>query len=478
MHQEDTNPEQDNNLTAQRQMPSMTHSQTHSIGQKAILIVGGIVVLMALIAVNGGFGTDTGAKDLEKNNRRHKIINHLGEAPQISALPQKIIAPPEEIIHTNQAIPPKPVYTDYRINQGKQKQEQTPEERKIASAVLGYSNKAAHNTHQTSSQRDANNESFQETSEDSFAQGFQSTQLEGAKASLIPDRNLFITKGTSIECVLETAMSSDVLGMTSCRITRDVYSTSGKIVLLERGTRIVGQYKGGLQQGQSRLFVLWNRAETPNGVIIDLDSGGTDALGRAGHEGFIDNHFYEQLGTSIIFGTKVDQTGTHIFLPFELMKSLETTEYSGKLLAKKATKLVDEKYIAIDSWWNNWYSYLALLALIIVLNLGLLNQCYFWILGAIGILFLFLGFYSQHLELANNYNVLLFNPALIALAVVLKNKKQLKLCTNLAYFNLGSLLVYLLILSNKVHLVIVLPLILTNLYLLIKIVLKNRKTVL
>ena len=193
---------------------------------------------------------------------------------------------------------------------------------------------------------------------------------------------------------------------------------------------------------------------------------------------YFDNHFYEQLGTSIIFGTKVDQAGKHLFLPFELMKSLETTQYSGKLLAKKTTKLVDEKYIAIDSWWNNWYSYLAVLALIIVLNLGLLNQCYFWILGAIGILFLFLGFYSQHLELANNYNVLLFNPALIALAVVLKNKKQLKLSTNLAYFNLGSLLVYLLILSNKVHLVIVLPLILTNVYLLIKIVIKNRKTVL
>ena len=193
---------------------------------------------------------------------------------------------------------------------------------------------------------------------------------------------------------------------------------------------------------------------------------------------YFDNHFYEQLGTSIIFGTKVDQAGKHLFLPFELMKSLETTQYGGKLLAKKTTKLVDEKYIAIDSWWNNWYSYLVVLALIIILNLGLLNQCYFWILGAIGILFLFLGFYSQHLELANNYNVLLFNPALIALAVVLKNKKQLKLSTNLAYFNLGSLLVYLLILSNKVHLVIVLPLILTNVYLLIKIVIKNRKTVL
>ena len=308
MHQEDTNPQQDNNQMAQRQMPSMTHSKTQSIGQKAILLIGGIVVLMALIGVNGGFGTDT-TQDLEKNNRRHKIINHLGEAPQISALPQKIITPPEDIIHTNQVMPPKPVYTDYRLN-NHTKQEQTPEERKIASAVLGYSNKTSKNAQHITPQSDVNINALNDTAKDSLSQNLQPTALSGAKASLIPDRNLFITKGTFIECVLETALSSDVLGMTSCRITRDVYSTSGNIVLLERGTKIIGQYKGGLKQGQSRLFVLWNRAETPSGVIIDLDSGGTDTLGRAGHEGFIDTHFYERFSGAIMLSL-IDDIGAY-----------------------------------------------------------------------------------------------------------------------------------------------------------------------
>jgi type IV secretion system protein VirB10 len=309
MHQEDTNPQQDDNQMAQRQMPSMTHSKTQSIGQKAILLVGGIVVLMALIGVNGGFGTDTTTQDSAKNNRRHKITNHLGEAPQISALPQKIITPPEEIIHTNQVMPPKPVYTEYRLN-NHTKQEQTPEERKIASAVLGYSNKTSKNAQHITPQSDVNINALNDTSKDALSQNLQPTALSGAKASLIPDRNLFITKGTFIECVLETAMSSDVLGMTSCRITRDVYSTSGKIVLLERGTKIIGQYKGGLKQGQSRLFVLWNRAETPSGVIIDLDSGGTDALGRAGHEGFIDTHFYERFSGAIMLSL-IDDIGAY-----------------------------------------------------------------------------------------------------------------------------------------------------------------------
>lgn len=193
---------------------------------------------------------------------------------------------------------------------------------------------------------------------------------------------------------------------------------------------------------------------------------------------YFDGHFYEQLGTSIIFGTKVDQAGTHLFLPFELMKSLEKTQYGGTLLAKKTKNIIDEKKIPEDSWWNNWYSYVLVLGLIVVLNLSLVNQIYFIIAGGIGALFIFLGFYSEHLELANNYNVLLLNPVLIVLAFILNNKKLTKLRTNLVYFNLGLLAIYLLILINKAHFVIVLPLIATNCYLFIKIILKDRKNLL
>src|SRR6187402_2284766 len=48
---------------------------------------------------------------------------------------------------------------------------------------------------------------------------------------------------------------------------------------------------------------------------------------------YFDNHFYEKLGTSIVFGTKVDQMGTKIFLPFELLKSLKLIQYQGHPLS-------------------------------------------------------------------------------------------------------------------------------------------------
>ncbi len=78
--------------------------------------------------------------------------------------------------------------------------------------------------------------------------------------------------GTSIPCVLETALSSDQPGFTSCVINRDVLSDNGRVVLMEKGTQVVGEYRGGLRRGQKRLFVLWNRAKTPTGVIITLAS--------------------------------------------------------------------------------------------------------------------------------------------------------------------------------------------------------------
>jgi Bacterial conjugation TrbI-like protein len=95
-------------------------------------------------------------------------------------------------------------------------------------------------------------------------------------------------------------MSSDVAGFVSCVINRDVMSDNGHVVLMEKGTQVVGEYRGNVRRGSSRMFVLWSRAKTPTGVIVNLASPATDALGRAGFDGEIDNHFLERFGGALL----------------------------------------------------------------------------------------------------------------------------------------------------------------------------------
>lgn len=89
---------------------------------------------------------------------------------------------------------------------------------------------------------------------------------------------------------------------------RDVLSDNGRVVLMEKGTQVVGEYRGGLTRGQKRLFVLWNRAKTPKGIIITLASPATDALGQAGMDGYVDTHWWERFGSAILLSIVGDAT--------------------------------------------------------------------------------------------------------------------------------------------------------------------------
>ena len=127
-----------------------------------------------------------------------------------------------------------------------------------------------------------------------------------AQARTLPDRNFLITAGSFIPCVLQTAMDSSQPGYVSCILPRNVYSDNGRVVLMEKGTKIFGEYQGGLNRGQYRLFVLWTRAVTPRGIAIDVGSPATDALGRGGVDGRVNKFFWQRFGTALLFSLVED----------------------------------------------------------------------------------------------------------------------------------------------------------------------------
>jgi type IV secretion system protein VirB10 len=147
-----------------------------------------------------------------------------------------------------------------------------------------------------------------------LADRLKSTVLTGEKAAILQNPEMVITEGTLIPCVLQTAINSELPGLVDCIVPIDIRGSTGGVVLLDRGTKIVGQLQSGPMQGQNRVFVDWTRAETPDHVIVELDSPGADQLGRSGLPGAVDNHFLQRFGGALMltFVQGALQAGTAI----------------------------------------------------------------------------------------------------------------------------------------------------------------------
>ena len=215
---------------------------------------------------------------------------------------------------------------------------------------------------------------------------------------------------------------------------------------------------------------------TTLGEDVVVKKGDTDITYRSILFPYFDGHFYEKLGTSVIFGTKVDQLGTKIFLPFELKESLEKATFQNKPLAGKTKTFLSFEKETPMSWWNNIYTYLFILAFVILAHNKTVDKIYLLILSLMGIFFVIMGFYSLHHELAMNYNILLFSPLLLILLFfsMVKNKKW---TYRFSALHLIFLIVYLFYMINKAHLLIVLPMIITSGFVLVRVAIRNKKRI-
>ncbi|WP_170308340.1 type IV secretion system protein VirB10 [Parashewanella tropica] len=288
--------------------------QNNSWLTKAVMVVIAGLMIVLLVAINGGFSH--AKSDSNSAQHHYTIADHLGAPPE----PDKRLIPTKattsntdkgSIIHTGQLDEPNSPQFGHLARFSGQKKTLTPLQRKQLDGLLVLNNSSqeavSKNTQQEESLPDLNQA---QPNSHSLNQQLQATKIQGSIASRVIDPNLFITKGAFLDCILETAISSDVAGMTRCQLSRDIYSTNGKVLLLEKGSHIVGEYQAGLEQGQARIFVLWNRIETPTGVILDLASPGTDSLGRSGHSGYIDGHFGQRFGSAMLLSL-IGDVGTY-----------------------------------------------------------------------------------------------------------------------------------------------------------------------
>lgn len=138
------------------------------------------------------------------------------------------------------------------------------------------------------------------TPDEAFGARVGSAGAETASASRMADPSQTVAQGTLISAVLETAIDSDLPGYVRAMVTTDVRSFDGSRVLIPRSSRLIGQYRSGLQNGQTRAYVVWQRLLRPDGVSVALASPAVDPQGRAGLAGEVDTHFWQRFGSAML----------------------------------------------------------------------------------------------------------------------------------------------------------------------------------
>lgn len=135
---------------------------------------------------------------------------------------------------------------------------------------------------------------------------------QAAQPALRPNRQespRMILEGTVIPAVLTRDINSDLPGVITATVSRDVFDTlTARQKLVCKGARLVGRYSSDIAAGQSRLLFAFNRMILPDGSSYDLGGfNGSDQAGRGGVEGEVDNHYVRIFGTSLLIGLLADR---------------------------------------------------------------------------------------------------------------------------------------------------------------------------
>lgn len=173
-----------------------------------------------------------------------------------------------------------------------------------------------------------------------FFNKVSASTAEKAAATSLSNLGMTIAQGKIIDATLETAIVSDLPSPLRAIVSRDVYSESGRNVLIPKGSRLIGTYNTSISTGQNRLMIVWTRLIRPDGIDIQIGSPTVDRLGRGGLEGFLDNKFSEIFSAAILTSalTIAGAVAVDNILPNEQQQSTTTTPEGNQTTNSSASQ--------------------------------------------------------------------------------------------------------------------------------------------
>jgi type IV secretory pathway VirB10-like protein len=135
--------------------------------------------------------------------------------------------------------------------------------------------------------------------------GGGSLLLATAKAYRVKNPTMTIRKGTLIPCtdvtVVDTGAGGNVL--VKATVPMDVWGMDHHMVLLDKGTDLLGEVGHAMVDGLDRIGIVWREATTPppNGVGVSFDSPAAGPLGEGGLDGDVNRHEWQKIKGVLLF---------------------------------------------------------------------------------------------------------------------------------------------------------------------------------
>ena len=296
--------------------PNLTTAEAQRLNRKALLFLGGILILLMLLGYFVLFGNDD--DEVEQTSRQTDSEVAVPRVP--TALPPDLPPDPNDAALMQQPVEPLPVLPDpdptgaeYASGRDRGEMEPSgPRPPTLMERRMGAAGGAAGQAAGASSAAPGGDTRAAEAQ----AQQMQALQnamlglppggtsaptvaLAPTNAQFLSNPQALLLRGTYLRCVLETRIITDIPGYTSCILTEPVYSVNGRQMLLPKGSKILGQYQD-QEDGVSRVAVIWDRIVTPTGMDVTMSSPGVDGLGGAGHPGDLNNHWAQKITSALL----------------------------------------------------------------------------------------------------------------------------------------------------------------------------------
>jgi len=320
---------------------NVADTRTSSSAQKGFVVICcvGMVVLLGFMYFKNHVKKSEKAEVAAANQASKKVDTPKFELPPEASAPAEASIPmPIAASETELPLPasePAPIVTETE-----QASAPTPHEIRLRSALMVSDNESGKNGSQSGTEGGETSGNAPQAQTVSLSEGssqgggnpladsMNPTVTPSVVANRFTNRNLLLAKGTVIQCSLKTRIETQVAGMVACTTLRNTYSDNKKVLLLERGSMIEGEYQHTADMGQTRIFVLWTRIRTPKGVVVNINSPATDTLGGAGIGGYTKHHFWRRFGNALMFSLIQDGVATG-FKRLEKSQTAQTIVYDN-----------------------------------------------------------------------------------------------------------------------------------------------------